>query len=188
MLRVIPVLFGALFTVVTAWSLGMLLFRKLSLAFQDWEERLLAFVAGSACLSAIMFLLSATFLVRRGVLLVLGLAIIGYAAYSGVFLFSGKPSPPLTRLWRWVFGVGFAAFTYVGFFNALAPEHSSDGMSYHLGEVLKYQRAHGFLRITTDIYSNLSRGIELLYLFAFNFGRHSAASLLHYTFLVVLAF
>jgi dolichyl-phosphate-mannose-protein mannosyltransferase len=188
MIRVIPVLFGALFAIATAWSLGMLLFHKLSLALQAWEERLLAFVAGSACLSGILFVLSATRLVRRGILLVLGLAIIGYAVYSGALRLSGKPFPPLPRLWRWVFAAAFVAFTYIGFFNALAPEHSSDGMSYHLGEVLKYQRAHGFPRITTDIYSNLSQGIELLYLFAFDFGRHSAASLLHFAFLVALAF
>jgi 4-amino-4-deoxy-L-arabinose transferase-like glycosyltransferase len=49
-------------------------------------------------------------------------------------------------------------------------------MSYHLSEVLIYQRAHGFPRITTDIYANLSEGIEMLYLFAFEFGKHSAAS------------
>jgi hypothetical protein len=183
-----PVLFGALFTVATAWALGMLLFRKLSLALGVWEERLLAFVAGSACLSAIMFILSATRLVRRGILLAVALAIIGYAIYSGAFRGKGKQFTPLPPVWRWVFGLCFAAFTYIGFFNALAPEHSSDGMSYHLGDVLKYQRAHGFLRITTDIYSNLSQGIELLYLFAFNFGRHSAASLVHFTFLVVLVF
>lgn len=188
MIRVIPVLFGALFTVAAAWSLGMLLFRRLALAFHEWEERLLAFVVGSACLSAIMFVLSATRLVRRGILLALGIAIIGYALYSGVFRRTGKPFPPLPQFWRWVFGVGFGVFSYIGFFNALAPEHSPDGMSYHLGEVLKYQRAHGFVRITTDIYSNLSQGIELVYLFAFDFGRHSAASLVHYTFLVVLAF
>ncbi len=188
MIRVIPVLFGALFTVATAWSLGLLLFRKLALVFHAWEERLLAFVAGSACLSAIMFLLSVTRLARRGILLVLALAIVGYAAYSGAFRRAGKPFPPLPRLWRWVFVLAFAAFTYVGFFNALAPEHSPDGMSYHLGEVLKYQHAHGFARITTDVYSNLSQGIELLYLFAVDFGRYSAASLVHFTFLGVLAF
>lgn len=188
MTRVIPVLFGALFTVVTAWSLGMLLFRKLGLVFHQWEERLLAFINGSACLSAILFVLSATRLVRRGILLAVGLAIIGYAAYSGAFRSNGKPFPPLTKSWRSVFAVTFAVFTYIGFFNALAPEHSPDGMSYHLGELLKYQRAHGFARITTDIYANLSQGIELLYLLAFNFGRHSAATLVHYTFLVVLTF
>jgi Dolichyl-phosphate-mannose-protein mannosyltransferase len=188
MIRVIPVLFGALFTVVTAWSLGLLLFRKLALELRDWEERLLAFITGSACLSAIVLVLSALRWVHRGVLLVLGLAIVAYAAYRGAFRARGKPFEPLPIVWRWVFIAAFAAFTYVGFFNALAPEHSPDGMAYHLGEVLKYQRAHGFLRITTDIYSNLSQGIELLYLFAFNFGRHSAATLVHYTFFVVLAF
>jgi hypothetical protein len=188
MIRVVPILFAALFTVVTAWSLGMLLLRKMSPVLRDWEERLLAFMVGSAGLSAILFVLSATRLVHRGVLLALGLATIGYAAYSGVFRSTGKPFPPLPRLWRWVFVAAFTAFTYIGFFNALAPEHSPDGTAYHLGEVLKYQRAHGFLRITTDVYSNLSQGIELLYLFAFNFGRHSAASLVHFTFLVVLAF
>jgi 4-amino-4-deoxy-L-arabinose transferase-like glycosyltransferase len=188
MSRLIPVFFGALFTVATAWSLGMLLFRRLSLVFNAWEERLLAFVAGSACLSAIMFLLSATHLVRRGILLVLALAIIGYSTYSGALRPAGKYLPPLPRLWLGVFAVGFAAFTYVGFFNALAPEHSPDGMSYHLAEVLKYQHAHGFPRITTDVYSNLSQGIELVYLFAVDFGRYSAATLVHFTFLVVLVF
>ena len=188
MIRVIPVLFGALLTVAAAWSLGMLLFRKLSLVFHYWEERLLAFVAGSACLSAIMFVLSATRVVHRGILLVVALAIIGYAAYTGALRSSGKRFPPLPPFWLWLFIAAFGAFTYVGFFNALAPEHSPDGMSYHLGEVLKYQRAHGFLRITSDIYANLSQGIELLYLLAFNFGRHSAASLVHFTFLVVLVF
>ena len=111
MTRVIPVLFGALFTVATIWSLGMLLFRRLSLAFHAWEERLLAFVVGSACLSGIMFVLSATRLASRGILLVVGLAIIGYGAYSGIGRFQGKGFPPLSTLWRWVFGVGFAAFT-----------------------------------------------------------------------------
>lgn len=188
MRHLIPVLFGGLFTVATAWSLGLLLFRKLSLDLHEWEERLLAFVAGSACLSAGMFVLSATRLVHRGILLALGLAVIGYAIYSGAFRANGKTFPPLANAWRWVFGILFSIFTYIGFLNALAPEHSPDGMSYHLGELLKYQRAHGFARITTDIYSNLSQGIELLYLFAFNFGRHSAATLVHYTFLVVLVF
>ena len=188
MIRVIPILFGALFTAATAWSLGMLLFRRLSLVFYAWEERLLAFVAGSACLSGIMFVLCATRLVFRGILLAFGLAIIGYGVYSGALRFKGKMFPPIPKLWLGVFVVAFAAFTYFGFFSALAPEHSTDGMAYHLGEVLKYRQAHGFVRITTDIYSNLSQGVELLYLFAFDFGRHSAASVLHFTFLLVLAF
>jgi hypothetical protein len=168
--------------------MGLLLFRRLSLVFLGWERRLFAFVVGSACLSAILFVLSATRLVYRGVLLALGLGTIVYAASSGTFRFPKEPSRPLPRLWRWVFAASFGAFACIGFVNALAPEHSSDGMSYHLGEVLQYRQAHGFLRITTNIYANLSEGMELLFLFAFDFGRHSAAALVHFTFWVVLAF
>lgn len=188
MKHVVPILFGAIFTVTTAWCLGMLLFRRLSLAFHRWEGQLLAFVLGSACLSEIMFLLCATRLVYRGVLLAFGFAVIVYAASTGIFRLAGKPFAPLPRFWFWIFAVSFSAFTYVAFFNALAPEHSSDGMAYHLAEVLKYRQAHGFLRITTDMYANLSEGMELLFLFAFDFGRHSAATLVHFTFWVVLAF
>jgi hypothetical protein len=188
MIHVIPILLAALFTITTAWSLGMILFRALSIHFHRWEGRLLAFLVGSACLSAIMFALCAARLVYRGVLLALGGAIIAYAAFSGAFQTSGKPGAPLPRLWRWLFAASFAAFTYIAFFNALAPEHSSDGMGYHLAEVLKYRNAHGFTRITTKIYANLSQGIELLFLFAFDFGRHSAAALVHFAFWVTLAF
>ena len=111
MTRVIPVLFGALFTVATAWSLGMLLFRRLALVFFGWEERLLAFVVGSACLSGIMFVVSATRLARRTLLLLLGLAIVGYALYSGVLKKTRKSFTPLSNLWRWVFAVGFDEFS-----------------------------------------------------------------------------
>ena len=98
MLALIPVLFGAILTVVISWSLGMLLFRTLSLGFYKWEERLFAFIAGSACLSAIMFLLSALRLVHRGVVGVLAAAILGYAVYSRAFRSSGKLFPPLPKL------------------------------------------------------------------------------------------
>ena len=188
MIQVLPILFGALFTAATAWSLGMLVLRNVAALVYIWERRLLAFVVGSAGLSAVLFVLSAVRLVYPGVLLMLGAGIIGYAAYSGAFRSAGKAFPPLPQLWRWIFIAAFAAFTWYGFFNALAPEHSPDGMAYHLSEVWIYQQAHGFPRITTDMYANLSQGIELLFLFAFEFGRHSAAALVHYCFLLALVF
>lgn len=187
-LIVLSILFGWLFTVATAWALGTLLLRKLSLIFYGWEERLLAFLAGSAVLSAIVFVLCAARLAWKALFLLLGLAIIGYAIRYGAHRFRGNPFPPLSRLLRWAFLVPFAAFTYVYFFNALAPEGSPDGMAYHLGVIAKYQRAHGFVRITTDIYASLSEGIELLFLFAFEYGRHSAAALVHFAFLLCLTF
>jgi hypothetical protein len=188
MIHVFPVLFGALFTLATAWSLGMVILDKVALSLYRWEQRFLAFVVGAACLSEIIFALCAAKLAHRGIFLALGLAIIGYAAYSRSFHSSGKAFQPLARLWRWIFIATFAAFTFYGFFNALAPEHSSDGMSYHLSQVLIYRDAHGFPLITTDFHASLSEGIELLYLFAFDFGRHSAAALVHYSFLIALVF
>src|ERR1700693_213102 len=187
-LTILAILFGWLFTVTTAWALGMLLLRKLSLVFYCWEERLFAFIGGAALLSAVVFVLCAAQLAWKALFLVLGLAIIAYALRSGAHRPSGDSFPPLPQLWRWIFLVVFSAFTVLYFINALEPESSPDGMSYHLGVVAKYQRTHGFPRITTDIYASLSEGIELLFLWAFEYGRHSAAALVHFAFFIALIF
>lgn len=188
MRTVLAILFGATLTLATAWCLGTILLRKLSLALYRVEERLFAFMVGSASLSAIMFALAALKLVRRGVLLALAIVVIGYAFYSGAHRPKGQEFPPLPRRWKWVFTAVFSIFTVLYFFNALAPEISPDGMAYHLGEVAKYARAHGFVRITTNFYGNLSQGMELLFLHAFLFGKHSAAALVHYAFFLCLTF
>jgi hypothetical protein len=185
---VLAILFGAGFTLATAWSIGAILLRKLRLALYRMEERLFAFMLGSACLSAVMFALSALHLVRRGVLLALGILAMGYAFYSGAHRSKGHAFPAMPKRWTLVFALAFGFFTVLYFFNALAPEISPDGMAYHLGEVTKYARAHGFVRITTNLYGNLSQGLELLFLHAFLFGKHSAAALVHYAFLLCLTF
>ena len=191
MIQVVTILFGALFTAATAWSLGMIVLRNVAALVYAWERRLLAFIVGSSGLSLILFALCAARLIYPGVLLALGAGIIGYAIYSGALRSAGQAFPPLPQVWRWIFIAVFAAFTWYGFFNALAPEHSPDGMAYHLSEVRMYQQAHGFPRVSiesSDMYASLSQGVELLFLFAFEFGRHSAAALLHYCFLFALAF
>jgi hypothetical protein len=188
MRAVLSILFGASLTIATAWALGAIVLRKLSVALYRVEERLFSFMVGSACLSAIVFALATAHLARRGVFLALGILIIGYAVYSGAHRRKGNEFPPLPRLWKWVFAAVFSVFTVLYFFNALAPEVSPDGMAYHLGEVAKYYRAHGFVRITTNMYGNLSQGVELLFLHAFTYGKNSAAALLHYSFLLCLTF
>ena len=69
----------------------------------------------------------------------------------------------------------------------MAPESSFDGAGYHLGFVARCLRLHGFRGIAPDFYSGLSKGAEMLFLFAFAFGRHSAASMVHFAFLLALA-
>ena len=70
--------------------------------------------------------------------------------------------------------------------NAMAPEASPDGAGYHLGLVARYLREHGFVRITDNLYAAMPAGVEMLFLFAFAFGRHSAAALVHFAFLAAL--
>ena len=53
--------------------------------------------------------------------------------------------------------------------------------------VARYWREHGFHPIVWNLYASLSEGAEMLFLFAFAFGRHSAASMVHFAFLLALA-
>jgi hypothetical protein len=187
MLSAISILFGAALAIAACWALGTILLRRLSLTLYRLEERCFAFIVGSACLSAIVFALAAARLAYKGVFLALGILIVGYALFTGAHRPRGDEFAPLSKAWKWVFGSVFGLFTFLYFFNAMAPEMSPDGMSYHLGEVLKYFHAHGFVRITSNMYSNLSQGIELLFWYAFAYGKHSAAALFHFAYLVCLA-
>ena len=68
----------------------------------------------------------------------------------------------------------------------LAPEISPDGSGYHLGNVVRMWRNHGFDWGYPSMYAYLSQGTEMLFLFAFSFGRHSAAALVHFAWLCTL--
>ena len=80
----------------------------------------------------------------------------------------------------------FSAFFIYYFFNALAPEISPDGTGYHLGNVARMWRNHGFAWDYPSMYAYFSQGAEMLFLVAFTFGRHSAAALVHFTWLCTL--
>src|SRR5262245_52559176 len=184
--QAVYILFGAAFTVAVCLAAGRMLLRSLSIRLCRQEEHALAFVTGAACLSLLMFLLCAVGAARQRVLLAVGLVVLGFAFRRRVYRPQGDPLPPIPRLWNWLFRSIFAIFLVLYFFNAMAPEMSPDGVTYHLGLVSRYLRAHGFERITTNMYANLSQGVEMLFLFAFAFGRHSAAALTHFAFLVTL--
>ena len=190
MSQVIHILFGAGFTVAVCLAAGWLLLRRLKLDFRGGEAALFAFLAGSACLSTLMFFLCLGHLARRGVLLCGGLAVIAWALGVIVLQRDRRPGPdllkPLPRSWWIFFWVAFAAFFIAYFFNALAPEVSPDGAGYHLGNVARYGRLHGFAWDYISLYSAFSQGMEMLFLLAFTFGRHSAAALVHMAFQTAL--
>jgi hypothetical protein len=184
--QVAYILFGWSLTLFVSWSLGKLLLRKLCARLFRQEEDVFAFLAGSACLSVVVFFLAAMHVVYRGVFLALGILVIGLAAFSGAWRRRGEPLPRLPVPWRLLFGVIWLVFGVVYFAYALAPESSPDGSTYHLGLVARYARERGFPAITNNFYASLPEGLEMLFLFAFVWGRHSAAALVHCTYLLLL--
>ena len=182
----IYVLLGWLLTATSSWCAGMLLLRRLSVRLYRQEERVLAFVVGSACVSTAVFFLAALHLAYKGVFLAFALLLIAFAIQQRVWQPRGESLPALPAVWRLLFLEIYLPFAGLYFIYALAPEASPDGSTYHLGLVARYAREHGFPAITTSIYASLSQGMEMLFLSAFLFGRHSAAALVHCTFLLVL--
>ena len=83
----------------------------------------------------------------------------------------------------WI-GIGiFAAFGLWYLVNALAPETTPDGITYHLGLTREYVRLGGFPDRVT-FYDLVPQGMEMLYTVAFALGRHAAAKLVEFGFFV----
>ena len=166
----------------------------LRVELQSLERFSLGFLIGAACLHLVVFAVMA--------LKIALLACCGGAASARMW--GGPPGPqPTSRsasggsgrpradrevrptiFWMVLL---FLPFTVLYFFHAWAPESSPDGSGYHLGLVARYVRAHGFERITTDMFASFSGGVEMLFVPAFMIGRHSAAALVHLAFGIALA-
>src|SRR5262249_45403947 len=151
----------------------------------------LAFILGAACLHLAVFAILALHIAYWPVFLLLLVGMIATTLWRAGFSppeasasppSSGKappgvkPPPPIS----------FRPFTVLYFFHALAPESSPDGSTYHLGFVARYLRARGFVRVE-DMYAALSGGVEMVFTPAFAIGKHSAAALTHFAFLIALA-
>jgi hypothetical protein len=187
----LAILFGAVFTAGASWAAGSLVLGAAS------REVAIRFVTGAAAVSLAVFLLCCAGLAYPLVFLALGAAVL-FAARADFGALKPAQSRDraaqsrdrkgagLRRLHR-AFLLLFAVFFVLYLANAMAPEFSFDGSRYHLGLVSRYLREHGFQPITDNLYASLTQGIEMLYVVAFAFGRHSAAATLHFIFLLALA-
>lgn len=173
-MQALQILAGALFAVLAATALGAGL-----LGDRDRDFGL-RFVTGAALLSLAIFGLCAAGLAYAWVFAAAGAAAV--VVYRREL---AETELAATRIHR-VLAPAFAVYILLYFFNSMAPEISYDGSRYHLGLVSRYVREHGFQRITDNLYASLSQGIEMLYVYAFAFGRHSAAAMLHFAFLLAL--
>jgi hypothetical protein len=140
------------------------------------DDLAVQFVTGAAVLSLIVFALCAVRLAYPWVFLGVGAACL-VCSRIPVRLPIFKFRPIL---------LAFLPFFVLYFFHAMAPEASPDGAGYHLTLIMRYLQAHGFVRITDNFYAAFPAAVEMLFLHAFAFGRHSAAALVHLAFLVAL--
>jgi hypothetical protein len=178
-------LIGALTTVVSALACGLIAFRLLGIALRRVEHQLLAFMTGSAILSVLILGMAALHLARKGAFfgLAVCLILLAYRYRPNVAFESLSLSVP-----RWLPILSLtvtAPFAVMYLITAWAPEVSSDGSGYHLGKVLRFWANHGLIPIR-NMYGALPEALEMLFLFAFSIGRHSAAALVHFSFLIAL--
>jgi len=167
------ILLGWLLTAISCAACGTLFGLRVSLP--------LAFVLGAPVVSLAVLLLGFAGLVYKGTFLALSVFAIGLAIRKRSWR-NLEPIRPERLFW-----VGFAPFTFLYLMNALAPEMSPDGMAYHLGLVARYYREHRVMAVPENMYAGLSQGVEMLFLHAYAFGRHSAAATMHFTYFVALA-
>jgi hypothetical protein len=186
MLKALAALLGAGLTVAACYGAGVFALARLRINLKRGERFPLAFLLGAACVHLLVFCVLTLRIAYRPVWLVLFTAIIIVTARYWRPPEAGESSPAPLEL-RIVFVATFSAFTLLYFVNAWAPETSPDGAGYHLEIVGRYFRAHGFIPIPTNMYASLGQGIEMLYQPAFAIGKHSAAALVHFAFLLALA-
>jgi Dolichyl-phosphate-mannose-protein mannosyltransferase len=186
MREILHILFGAAFTVALCVAAGRLLLLKLHITLYRYEAFLFAFITGAACVSLGVFVLCVAHEARRGVFLWGGGALIACSSWLTRKTPLRKPLPGVSKSWLAFFFVIFAFFWVCYFFNALAPEVSADGSSYHLGNVARIWLNRGFVWNFHSMYSYLSEGMEMLFLVAFVFGKHSSAAMVHMAFQTAL--
>jgi len=180
-------LLGAAATVAGCYAAGALLVDWAKAPLKRIERFPLSFVLGASVLHLIIFGVLAMKIAYRPLVVGVLAVPIAWAVWKGSWKLQGDAVAPLSRALKILYGTIFTAFTIIYFFHAWAPESSPDGSSYHLGLVARYLRVHGFEKVITTMYASLSAGVEMLYFPAFAIGKHSAAALVHYAFLVALA-
>ncbi|MBL8216992.1 MAG: discoidin domain-containing protein [Bryobacterales bacterium] len=181
------IVLGVAMALASSYALGRLLFQYLRPRFYREEELLFSWLAGASLLHLLVFATLLTGTARKSVYVICTLALVGAAWKRGAWrLTSASRLPALPKPWRWLFWAVYLVYGFLYVSNAMAPEMSPDGSAYHLGLVGRYLRQHRFGGITTSMYANLTQGIELLFLYAYSMGRHSAAALVHCSFTLAM--
>lgn len=141
----------------------------------------LLFVLGAPAVSLAVFLAGLCGWLRLPVI-----AALGVAGIAAGYPYSHRGLPRWPRPALWIPVSAFAAYGILYLANALAPEVSPDGMTYHINLPRRYWEAGGVIPILTSIYAQMPQGMEMLYAFVYPVGGSAAAALVHLLFLAAL--
>jgi len=181
------ILLGACACIVTSLACGLAAVRLLNLALNRAEALCFGYVLGAAFTSLSTLGVAAAWIARKGVFIVIS-ALALALLWRELRALRARPPASFASIPRWaaiLLAAGLIAYGIIYFRQALSPEISPDGAHYHLGLINLWAHAHGLAR-NIGMYAALPQGVEMLFLFAFSIGRHSAAALVHLSFLLVL--
>ena len=174
-----PILFGAFFTLAVAWMLGNICLRRLPV------PAAIALAVGAAAESSVVFLLLVCGVGNRVSFIILGAVCLAlfWRLGRGAARLADPAQARADRVSIYLAGAALAFYGALYLVNALAPELEPDARMYHLGLTSEYVRLGGFPS-RVGFYEMLPQGLEMLFVPAFAFGRHSAARLVHCAFLL----
>jgi hypothetical protein len=166
-MKIIGIILGGLVPLAVAFCVGKLCFRR--------APDVLALGLGAVIESLAIFGLLAAGMATPPVFV--ALAAIGLAPLIWLRPRLRLPMP------RGLPAVILAVYGVLYLIHALAPEVQPDAFTYHLGLVSEYARL-GHFPNRVGFYEMLPQGMEMLFVFAFVIGKHSAAKLVHFGFLL----
>lgn len=169
------ILFGGSVPIAVAYSLGSFCLKGLR------PPRTIALAVGAAIESTIVFLLLLAGRANWIAFAAMGVIALLLFFWRGTdqgraVITRDRPIVVLTVIL-------LACYGFLYLIHTLAPEIQSDASGYHLGLVAEYHRIHKFPK-RIGFYEMFPQGLEMLFLVAFSFGRHSAAKLVHFAFLI----
>jgi len=175
----ISILFGAFFVLAVAWALGSVCLYRLAV------PRTITLAVGAAAESELVFAMLLAGAANR-----ITFALLGVASVALVWLLRTRAprlqdtvKAPADRVTFWLAAAALASYGALYLVNAMAPEVEPDAAGYHLGLVSEYVRL-GRFPTRVGFYEMMPQGLEMLFVPAFAFGRHSAAKLVHFAFLL----
>ena len=181
LLESLQILMGAAFTLLACFALGHATLAWLRVSVSRTEAWAMSLLVGAALFSTVILAVGLAGGARRPVLFAVGLLALVSPWFAPALVKFGTRAS-----FSWVISALMAAYGFVYLMHAWAPEISPDGMAYHVALPAQYLRDGRIGFISTNMYAQLSQAMEMLYLHAFAFGRHSATALVHLSFLFAL--